>query len=81
LRSEFARVARTEPWLGQAFSRFLATAYEVKSFADYATEPQNVSSEAARAAIESAERMIDSIADVPGSTDAPGAAEQIRGQP
>jgi uncharacterized protein (UPF0332 family) len=64
LRSEFARLARAEPRLDPAFSRFLANAYEVKSVADYGTEPESVSTEAAKEVIDTAERMIDAIASV-----------------
>jgi hypothetical protein len=34
LRTEFARLARTEPRIDPAFVRFLANAYEIKSVAD-----------------------------------------------
>jgi len=71
LRTEFARLARTEPRIDSSFSRFLANAYEVKSVADYGTEPASISSEAANAAIDKAERMIDAIAKLLGTTDNP----------
>ena len=64
VRSVFARLAQAEPRLDPAFSRFLANAYEVKSVADYGGEPEGVSSDAARAIIDTAERMIGAIAEV-----------------
>lgn len=39
LRTEFARLARTEPNIDPTFSRFLVNAYELKSVADYGVEP------------------------------------------
>ena len=71
LRTEFARLARSEPRIDQSFSRFLANAYEVKSIADYGTEPASLSPEAANAVIDTAERMIDAIAILLGSNDDP----------
>jgi uncharacterized protein (UPF0332 family) len=67
LRSEFARLARTEPRIDPGFLRFLANAYEVKSVADYDTEPENVSAATAQAAIEGAARMIEAMAEVLGA--------------
>ena len=44
LRTEFARLGRTELGIDPAFVRFLANAYEIKSVADYGAEPEaNVS--------------------------------------
>ncbi len=64
------RLVRAEPRIDQAYSRFLANAYEVKSIADYGTEPASVTSESTDATIDTAERMIDSIATLLGETDA-----------
>ncbi len=62
LRTQFARLAQTEPQLDPGFSRFLANAYEIKSVADYGDEPESVSPDAARAIVRMAEQMIDAIA-------------------
>lgn len=63
LRTEFARLARTEPGIDPAFVRFLANAYEIKSVADYGAEPgANVSMKDAQATIETAGRFINCIA-------------------
>jgi hypothetical protein len=63
LRTEFARLARTEARIDPAFVRFLANAYEIKSVADYGAEPDaNVSMADAHAAIETAGRLIECIA-------------------
>ncbi len=71
LRTEFGRLARTAPRIDPSFARFLANAYEVRSVADCGTEPASVSSEAADAVIDTAERMIDAIAKLLGATDNP----------
>lgn len=71
LRSEFARLTLAEPRIDQAYSRFLANAYELKSIADYGTDSGSVTSEAADAAIDTAERMIDAVATVLGETGYP----------
>lgn len=71
LRTEFSRLAHAEPRIDPSFSRFLANAYEVKSVADYGTEPASISSEAANAAIDTAGHMIDAIAKLLGATDDP----------
>jgi uncharacterized protein (UPF0332 family) len=63
LRSQFALLARREPNFDQAFTRFLAEAYELKSIADYGTNPATgVSADDAKAAIDTADRFIESIA-------------------
>lgn len=63
LRSQFALLARREPQFDQAFTKFLAEAYELKSIADYGTNPTTgVSAEDAKAAIDTADRFIESIA-------------------
>ena len=70
LRTEFARLARSEPRIDPEFVRFLANAYEIKSIADYGAEPEaNVSLEQANTAIETAGRLIDCIAGLIGSGD------------
>jgi uncharacterized protein (UPF0332 family) len=71
LRTEFARLTRAEPRIDPSFSRFLANAYEMKSVADYGVEPASVSSEAAKAVIDTAEQMIDAIAKLLGPNDGP----------
>lgn len=70
LRTEFARLAQSEPRIDPEFVRFLANAYEIKSIADYGAEPEaNVSLEQANMVIETAGRLLDCIADVIGSRD------------
>jgi uncharacterized protein (UPF0332 family) len=67
LRSEFARLARSEPRMEPEFVRFLATAYEIKSIADYGAAPEaNISLADAQATIETASRLIDRIAGLIG---------------
>ncbi|WP_158920832.1 HEPN domain-containing protein [Acidisphaera sp. S103] len=70
LRTEFARLARSEPRIDPEFVRFLANAYEIKSIADYGAEPEaNVSPEQANMAIETAGRLLECIAGLIGSCD------------
>lgn len=71
LRTEFARLAQSEPRIDPEFVRFLANAYEIKSVADYGAEPEaNVSMEQASLTIETAGRLIDCIAGLIGPLDA-----------
>src|SRR5271169_1052474 len=63
LRSEFSRLARSEPRIGREYLTFLAQAYEYKSIADYSvgsTSPP-ITAEDARSTIDTAERLIDCI--------------------
>jgi uncharacterized protein (UPF0332 family) len=72
LRSEFARLARGEPRIDPEFVRFLANAYEIKSIADYFSEPDtHVSLDQAHLTIEAAGRLIDCIAGLIGAPDGP----------
>jgi uncharacterized protein (UPF0332 family) len=65
LRSRFAFLARSEPEVDQAYTTFLAEAYELKSIADYSANPAaGVSADDARAAIDTAERFVECIAKV-----------------
>jgi uncharacterized protein (UPF0332 family) len=63
VRSEFARLARSEPRIGRDLVTFLATAYQFKTRADYAVGPAAtpISTAEAIAAISSAGRPIDTI--------------------
>ncbi len=61
LRTAFAGAARVESSVDPSFAGFLATAYELKSDADYSTRGRKVSAEQAPSAIDTAERMIDAI--------------------
>jgi uncharacterized protein (UPF0332 family) len=65
LCSRFAFLARIEPEIDQSYATFLAEAYELKSIADYGANPAtDVSADGARAAIDTAERLIECIAKV-----------------
>ncbi len=56
LRATFANLAKDEPRIPPAFVTFLARAYDLKSRADYATEPDvSISADDAASAIEAAE--------------------------
>jgi uncharacterized protein (UPF0332 family) len=71
LRTEFARLARTEPRIDPKFVRFLANAYEIK-FADYGAEPgTDVSMADACVTIETAGQLIDCIARLIGPSSDP----------
>ena len=61
-RSEFARLARTEPRIDRAFPTFLARAYRLKEYADYAVghRPGITVAEAGQA-IAIATRFVDAI--------------------
>ena len=64
MRSEFSRLARSEPRIDREYLTFLAEAYEYKSIADYgvgSTFPP-ITAEDASSAIDTAERLIDRIA-------------------
>jgi uncharacterized protein (UPF0332 family) len=63
LRTTFARLAKDELRTDPAFLGFLARAYDLKSIADYATDPtRKVSPEEAAWTIETAELFIDLLA-------------------
>ncbi len=65
LRTQFARLAHADPRIDQAFVRFLANAYEIKSVAGYGAEPQaKVSMADAHEAIVTADRIIEFITDL-----------------
>jgi uncharacterized protein (UPF0332 family) len=63
LRSTFSRLARSEPRIAPEYLTFLARAYELKSIADYSVGPaaRPITGNDAARAIESAERLIDTI--------------------
>jgi uncharacterized protein (UPF0332 family) len=65
LRAQFARIAKDEPCIDQSLSGFLGRAYELKSLADYGTGSEaSISRATAEAAVESATRFVDCIADL-----------------
>lgn len=65
VRSQFALLTRAETLIDQGLSEFLAQAYELKSLSDYGTGVEaSISATTARAAIETATRFVDAIADI-----------------
>ena len=64
MRSDFSRLARSEPRIGREFLTFLAEAYEYKSIADYSVGSASppITADDARSAIDTAARLIDCIA-------------------
>ena len=72
LRTTFSRLARNEPCIATEYLTFLARAYELKSIADYSVGPaaRPITADDAARAIETAERFIDTIAQLlpPGLT-------------
>jgi len=64
LRSEFARLARTEPRIDPEYLTVLAAAYEYKSIADYGVGPSvpQITARDAAAALDTARRFIQGIA-------------------
>jgi uncharacterized protein (UPF0332 family) len=65
LRSEFARLARTEPRIDTKFVGFLARAYTLKSAADYGVDPlATISLPQAQEATETARQFVDVIDDL-----------------
>lgn len=75
LRAQFARIARDEPRIDQPLSEFLGRAYELKSLADYGTGAEaNISLATAEAAVETATRFVECIADLIGSEGSRGSA-------
>jgi len=67
LRAEFARIAKDEPRIDQPMSEFLGRAYELKSLAEYGTgNESNISLVTAKAAVETATRFVDCIANLIG---------------
>ena len=66
LRSEFARLARSEPRIDREYLTFLAEAYEYKSIADYAAGPATLSIGAgdASSAVGTASRFVECIAEL-----------------
>jgi uncharacterized protein (UPF0332 family) len=62
-RSEFTRLAQTEPKLPRALSSFLGRAYELKAFADY-SQTAPVGPEAAKEALDEAAHFIQAITNV-----------------
>ena len=63
-RAAFSRLARSEPRIAPDYLTFLARAYELKSIADYSVGPtaRSITAYDAALAIETAERFIDTIA-------------------
>jgi uncharacterized protein (UPF0332 family) len=66
LRSEFSRLARSEPRIGREYLTFLAEAYEHKSIADYGVGSTSapITAEDASSAIDTARRLIECIAEL-----------------
>lgn len=65
VRTEFSKLVHKEPRIDRSFLSFLAQAYELKSVADYGVGPiAKISSDDAKAAIETAERFIECIAEL-----------------
>ena len=65
VRTEFSKLAHKEPRIDRSFLSFLAQAYELKSVADYGIGPiAKISSDDAKAAIETAGRFIECIAEL-----------------
>jgi uncharacterized protein (UPF0332 family) len=64
LRTEFSRLARSDPRIDREFLTFLTEAYEYKSIADYGLgrSLHSITAEGARSAIDTAARLIDCIA-------------------
>jgi uncharacterized protein (UPF0332 family) len=63
VRSEFARLARREPRIDRELTRFLGTAYQLKSTADYGIGPSAapISADQAAAVIATAAGFIETI--------------------
>ena len=62
VRSEFARLAKSEPSIDPSFTRFLAEAYELKSVADYGMQPATkITADGALETIQTASRLVDCI--------------------
>ncbi len=80
VRSEFTRLARSEPRIGRDLVTFLGAAYQFKTRADYAIGPTAapISPAEATTAISTAERFSDTIAQVlpPGLTPPRGPSAQ-----
>jgi uncharacterized protein (UPF0332 family) len=80
VRSEFGRLARREPRIDREFTRFLATAYQLKATADYGIGPSvaPITADQAAAAITTAGRFIDTITQLlpPGLTPPHGPSAQ-----
>jgi hypothetical protein len=65
LRSEFARLARSEPRIDPKFVGFLARAYTLKSAADYGVDPLGtISLDQAQEAAEMARQFVGAIEDL-----------------
>lgn len=66
VRSEFSRLARSEPRIGREFLTFLAEPYEYKSIADYGvgSASASITAEDARTAIDTAARFISRLAEL-----------------
>ncbi len=65
LRAQFARLAREEPRIDRSLSEFLGRAYELKSLADYGTGAEaSIPASTATAAVATAARFVDCIADL-----------------
>jgi uncharacterized protein (UPF0332 family) len=64
VRSEFTRLSRTEPRIGRGLVTFLGTAYQFKTRSDYAigSTATPITDAEATAAIDTAARLIDTIA-------------------
>lgn len=72
LHSEFARLAKDDPRIDKSFPVFLTQAYNLKAVADYEMGPGAViPPERAEAAVETAGRFIDCIAELIGEGSCP----------
>jgi uncharacterized protein (UPF0332 family) len=70
VRSEFARLAKTQPRIGRELTTFLGTAYQFKTIADYAVgaSATPISAREARVALITASRFVDAVVEVLGSS-------------
>ncbi len=70
VRSEFSRLAKDDPQIDRSFLTFLAHAYVLKEVADYELGTgAALPPERAEAAIEMAQRFVDCVAALLGSSD------------
>jgi uncharacterized protein (UPF0332 family) len=68
LRSEFNRLAKDEPRIGRDLVKFLSAAYELKSIADYNTDPATrITADQAQDAIATATRFVTVIEELIGT--------------
>ncbi len=77
VQGEFGRLMKDEPRFDIELRAFLGRAYNLKAIADYETGPgSQVSSESARAAVQTARRFVECVAGlIPANSPAPRAPE------